>query len=172
MLKAAQLGLYLSDCHFFNFGLLVTNNATEHHVVIIDAGSRGIEEREWSKGEVKNKVMKRFWDHCSEELATSPEIQQIWQKYQTLEPCLQDATELWNTYPWIGRPGKSSAAIAQEMSERDAFERAMAQTTSAFKIIAIVGRWTAAEEWNNAYAFVSYRAASTTKDLSAEEEKS
>ena len=45
----------------------------------------------------------------------------------------------------------------------------MAQATSAFKIIAIVGRWTAAEEWNNAYAFVSYRAASTTKDLSAQE---
>ena len=42
MLKAAQLGLYLSDNNFFNFGLLVTEDATEHHVVIIDAGSMGI----------------------------------------------------------------------------------------------------------------------------------
>ena len=123
---------------------------TEHHVVIIDAGSRGIEEREWPKGEVKIKVMKKFWDRCSEELATSPEIKQIWRKYDTLEPCLQEATELWKTWPWIGRLGKSSAAIAQAMSDRDASQRAMAQATSAFKIIAIVGRWTAAEEWNNA----------------------
>ena len=114
--------------------------------------------------------MKKFWEHCSEELATSPEIKQIWQKYDTLEPCLQEATDLWNKWPWIGRPGTSSDAIAQAMSDRDASERAMAQTTSAFKIIAIVGRWTAAEEWNNVYAFVSYRAANTTKDLSAEEE--
>ena len=172
MLKAAQLGLYLSDCHFYNFGLLVTNNAKEHHVVIIDAGSRGIDERRWPKAEVKKKVMKKFWEHCSKELAASPEIQQIWRKYDTLEPCLQEAEHLWKNWPWIARPGLTSAAIAQAMSNRDASERAMAQTTSAFKIIAIVGRWTGAEEWNNAYAFVSYRAASITKDLSAEEEKS
>ena len=66
MLKAAQLGLYLSDCHFFNFGLLVTNNATEHHVVIIDAGSRGIgSEAPWNKSQVNNRVMKKFWKACA-----------------------------------------------------------------------------------------------------------
>ena len=42
MLRAAQLGLYLSDCHFFNFGLRVTEDSREHAVIIIDAGSRGI----------------------------------------------------------------------------------------------------------------------------------
>ena len=41
ILKAALHGLYLSDCHFFNFGVQLTENATEHRVVIIDAGSRG-----------------------------------------------------------------------------------------------------------------------------------
>ena len=43
MLRAARLGLYLSDCHFFNFGVQLSGNATEHRVVIIDAGSRGIQ---------------------------------------------------------------------------------------------------------------------------------
>ena len=42
ILKAAMHGLYLSDCRFFNFGVQLTENATEHLVVIIDAGSRGI----------------------------------------------------------------------------------------------------------------------------------
>ena len=172
MLKAAELGLYLSDCHFFNFGLLVNNDATEHHVVIIDAGSRGIGRgTPWTKGKITKTVMNKFWKHCSEESATSPEIKAIWNKYDTLEPCLHDATDLWKKWPWIGHPGKSSQAIAQGMSDRDASERAMAQATSAFKIIAIVGRWTAAEEWNSAYAFVSYRAASTTKELSTEEDE-
>ena len=42
ILRAAMHGLYLSDCHFYNFDILLTENATEHLVVIIDAGSRGI----------------------------------------------------------------------------------------------------------------------------------
>ena len=41
ILRAAQHGLLLSDCNFFNLGVPLTENATEHVVVIIDAGSRG-----------------------------------------------------------------------------------------------------------------------------------
>ena len=180
MLRAAQLRLYLSDCHFFHFGLRVTHDPREHAVVIIDAGSRGIGRgTQWKKSQVTKTVMKKFWAHCREESATNDEIIAIWHKYHILEPCLQEATDLWETWPYltkstfyVGRRDNSSYARWQAMSDRDASERSMAQATSAFKIIAIVGRWTAAEEWNNAYAFVSYRAASTTKDLSAEEEKS
>ena len=180
ILRAAEQGLYASDCHFFNFGLVVTEDATQHAVRIIDAGSRGIERGEpWTKKEVTTKVMRKFWAHCREESATNREIEYIWSKHKTLELCLQEATDLWETWPYltkstfyVGRRDNSSYAMWQAMSDRDASERSMAQATSAFKIVAIVGRWTAAEEWNNAYAFVSYRAASTTKDLSAEEEKS
>ena len=35
-------GLLLSDCHFFQFGVRITDNDAEHEVVIIDAGSRGV----------------------------------------------------------------------------------------------------------------------------------
>ena len=42
IVRAANHGLYLSDCRFFNFGVLLTESATEHLVVIIDAGSSGI----------------------------------------------------------------------------------------------------------------------------------
>ena len=34
LLRAARRGLYLSDCHFFNFGALLTDSATEHVVGI------------------------------------------------------------------------------------------------------------------------------------------
>ena len=42
-LLAAQRNLYLSDNHFFNFGVEITDDATEHNVVIIDVGSRGLD---------------------------------------------------------------------------------------------------------------------------------
>ena len=52
ILKAAMHGLYLSDCRFFNFGVQLTENATEHLVVIIDAGSRGINRgAQWQKSQ-------------------------------------------------------------------------------------------------------------------------
>ena len=40
--KNAMCGLLISDCHFFNFGIRITDSDTEHEVVIIDAGSRGL----------------------------------------------------------------------------------------------------------------------------------
>ena len=50
LLKAAHFGLYLSDCQFLDFGPLVTENDTEHSIVIIDAGSRGIcLDKHWKK---------------------------------------------------------------------------------------------------------------------------
>ena len=177
MLRAAQLRLYLSDCHFFNFGLRVTQDAREHAVVIIDAGSRGIGSGpRWEKSEVTNKVMKKFWTACKKESATNPEIEHMYSRHHTLESCLKEATNMWELWPYVTKSSfwpsdRSSYAIGQAMSHRDASERSMAQGTSAFKIVAIVGRLTAAEEWNNAYAFVCYRAASTTKELSAQEDK-
>ena len=177
MLRAAQLRLYLSDCHFFNFGLRVTHDPREHAVVIIDAGSKGIsDEPPWRKSDVNGNVMRKFWAHCREESATNDEIIAIWHKYHILEPCLQEAIELWNTWPYltkssfhVGVHDRSSYAIWQAMSDRDASERSTAQASSAFKIVAIVGRWAAGEEWNNAAALVSYKAARTTEELSAEE---
>ena len=42
ILRAALHGLYLSDCHFFNFGVQLNENATELLVVIIDAAAASI----------------------------------------------------------------------------------------------------------------------------------
>ena len=176
MLRAAQGGLYLSDCNFFNFGVRVTHDTTKHDVVIIDGGSRGIEKEPWMKSRVNTTVMKNFWAHCTKESATNNEIIDIWQKHHTVESCLEEAMELWRRWPYLTKssfyPGdhdKSSYAIWQAMSHKNASERSSAQASSAFKIVAIVGRWAAGEEWSNASALVSYNAARTTAELSAEE---
>ena len=103
----------MSDCHFFNFGLLVTNDATEHHVVIIDAGSKGIRRgTPWKKSEVNTTVMKKFWKHCIKEEATSPESEQIWQKPgNTVEACLQEATDLWKNGRGSGVPAQAPTQL-------------------------------------------------------------
>ena len=167
----------MSDCHFFYFGLRLTHDATEHDVVIIDAGSRDIEcELPWMKSHVNKTIMKNFWAHCTQESATNDDIIAIWHKYHTVEPCLEEAMELWRRWPYltkssfyVGDHDRSSYAIWQAMSDKNASERSSAQASSAFKIVAIVGRWAAGEEWNNAAALVSYKAARTTEELSAEE---
>ena len=177
MLRAAELKLYMSDCHFFNFGLRVTEDRTKHVVVIIDAGSRGIsDEPPWSKGKVNNKVMGRFWAHCTKESAMNHAIRTIWHDHNTLKPCLEEALEMWNSWPfltkssiYVGWVDRSSYAIWEAMNHRDACERTTAQASSAFRIVEIVGRWAAGEEWNNAAALVSYKAARTTEELSTEE---
>ncbi len=77
MLRASRSGLYLSDCHFFNFGVKLSENATEHLVVIIDAGSRGIHPGErWLKSTITQKCMSKFWQHCSAENALNEELKE------------------------------------------------------------------------------------------------
>ena len=76
LLKAAMQGYYLSDCHFYNFGVMLTENDTEHRVVIIDAGSRSgaalsfreYETYEPNKGDINIQVMKKFYKACEEEV--------------------------------------------------------------------------------------------------------
>ena len=145
----------MSDCRFFNFGLVVTEDATQHAVRIIDAGSRGIERGEpWTKKEVTTKVMRKFWAHCREESATHHEIEQIYNRHHTLGPCLEEARNLWGIWPYVTRSARSSFTIWEAMRHREAAYRAIVNASSAFKIVRIVGRWTAAEKWDNAHAFV------------------
>ena len=75
LLNAAMQGYYLSDCHFYNFGVMLTENDTEHRVVIIDAGSRSgaalsfreYQTYELNKGYINIQVMKKFYKACEEE---------------------------------------------------------------------------------------------------------
>ena len=42
--RAALCRIHVSDCHYFNFGVRISHDATEHEVLIIDAGSRDLAE--------------------------------------------------------------------------------------------------------------------------------
>ena len=70
LLKAAEHGLYLSDCNWYNLGVQLSDDAEDHTVLIIDAGSRKIDsELQWTKGKINDTIMHKFWKACAAEEA-------------------------------------------------------------------------------------------------------
>ena len=159
ILKAALRGLYLSDCHFFNFGVELTETATEHRVVIIDAGSRGIcRDDKQKKSWINTAVMHKFWRCCAEESSMDIKIKQLWQHSHDIEDCLQKATKAWRPWPFLTTSDDSTCAMWQAMIAKYYFRRSVAHATSAYKIMELVGRFTAEDQWSAACALACYRA--------------
>jgi hypothetical protein len=126
ILRAALHGLYLSDCHFFNFGVQLNESATEHVVVIIDAGSRGIHrDAKWKKSEINTKIMHKFWKACAKEAATNADLKNLWMygNADSIATCLKIASEAWQTSPFLTKSQASSCAMWQAMTAKDSFRR-------------------------------------------------
>ena len=85
LLECITIGLQISDTHFFNFGVRIFPDcATQHVVVLIDAGSRGWHPGApiWSKGEVNVKTMKIFWNQAEKHDALDPDLQDLWRQHR------------------------------------------------------------------------------------------
>ena len=159
------------DCHFSNFGIKLTDNATDHVVVIIDAGSRGIHPDEiWQKSKVNTSCMKKFWRACLTESATNEEIEKKWQYSDTLDACLLWAEQTWLEHPMITNSAMSIAAARIKQVATERFQRKEAQSTSGYKIMEIVGRFAGENHWDASFALTCYRAArNLDDDLTPEE---
>jgi hypothetical protein len=171
MLRAAHHGFYLSDCHFFNFGVIIdatenatehlvaTENATEHLVVIIDAGSRGIDrETLWAKRDINQKVMHKFWKACDEVSASCDKLQAMWKDSYNVEQCLQRASSEWQKWPFLTDVQERTSAILEAMFAKDRFRRSTAHSKSSYKMMELVGRFTAPDQWSSACFWECYRA--------------
>ena len=159
LLECITIGLQISDTHFFNFGVrFFSDFATEHVVVLIDAGSRGWhpDSPRWSKGEVNQKTMKKFWENAAKHNALDPDLQQLWRDNYEVDSALAAAKAKWvrcsmltdRPVPWqllLDSLGDAAEEEAQEM-----------KSTSAYKIIHFV----ASHHWNPTATFhtVCYRA--------------
>ena len=140
----------------------MTENATEHLAVIIDAGSRGIHpDIQWKKSEINTKVMQKFWKACAKESATNAEIVNILQySYNTnTEACLKKATDAWLSYPFLSKTRQSICTWQQAMLATASYRRSAAHATSAYKIMELVGRFIAPDQWDAAFASACYRTA-------------
>ena len=174
ILRAALHGLILSDCHFYNFGVCLTEIATEHLVVIIDAGSKGISETQWTKKEVNLKVMHKFWKACDEVSVDCSWLQDLWRYSDVnndINSILERATSEWQSWPYLTNQVENTSAILQAMSAKDAFRRSSAHSKSAYKMMELVGRFTAEDQWSSACFWECYRASEKlqSEELHSEE---
>ena len=156
VLRAAMLGLRLSDSAFFNFGVRCSDSV----VVIIDAGSWGIDRnQQWSKGDVNLMIMRQFWKNADKAKAANPELRQLWEDHWQLKPCLYDALALWARQPHLQHATQSmqdTAALLAVNEERAFIE---SQDTGACKLVALVGRHQCNGEWNFVHTRALWRAA-------------
>ena len=139
MLRAAEHGLYLSACDFFNFGVKMTNDATEHIVVIIDAGGRGLDCRRWTKGEVNKRFMARFWQWAAQECALDTELQCQWRRFANLEECLRWAENKWQRNPILTTKPVATNVLQQRFTatEQDNIKRTT--QSNQYKILRMIG---------------------------------
>ena len=145
MARAALCRLLLSDCHYYNFGVRITPSATEHEVVIIDVGSKGIAESVPSKGQV-NQSMHKLWTWSQKELQGCPKTtRDLWHARETLE----DVTKLLDA-EWKSLPHLTATKMATTQIDRDIIVkcyRALHEfnRTPQGKLIELIGR--SAVEW-------------------------
>ena len=135
----------------------MTENATEHLVVIIDAGSRGLQlGGGWKKSRVIELVMNKFWRWCAQECARNIEFENMRKKEyaDSMQECLEAATEAWRSSPFLTEAQESTCALWQAMIAKTSFPRSVAHTKSAYKIMELVGRFTAEDQWSAACALV------------------
>ena len=142
VLKAAQHGFYVSDTHFFNFGVKLAGFATEHSVVIIDAGSRGWhpEQARWAKALVNKTIMHRFWDHALEHGADISQIKEVWQRAYECAPCLQWAQNKWDAWPWLTTHDCSDTSLRASCLATEQHEIGQMQQTAAYKLLRLIAR--------------------------------
>ena len=159
MLRATVGKLYISDCGFQNLGLVVDDNATEHSIVVIDAGHNEFKTVAWSKSEVNFKVMKKFWNHCEKQGAEIPELKRHWQQCHDLSDVLKRAKTEWQHIgAKVTEQPRQSDTIAAAMSNRDEQVLVIAKETPAYKIIKAVGQAVAGFVWSDDCAAQCYRA--------------
>jgi len=142
VLKAAQHGFYVSDTHFFNFGFKLAGFATEHSVVIIDAGSRGWhpERARWAKAVVNRTIMHRFWNHAVEHGADISQIKEVWQRAYECAPCLQWAQNKWDAWPWLTTHDCSDTSLRASCLATEQHEIGQMQQTAAYKLLRLIAR--------------------------------
>ena len=147
LLRAAASQLYITDCGFQNFGLVV-NDATEHSIVVIDAGYQPFKKQAWSKKEVNWKVMRKFWKFCEKESGVIPELQTHWRGCPTVSEALPRAKQEWQKIGQsVSRMSIQANAIAAAITSREEQVLALAKQTPAYKIISAVGRAVAKFYW-------------------------
>ena len=114
-----------------NCGVKITSVATEHTVVIIDAGSRGLDPDLWTKAQINGKIMKRFWQYVKKEGAPNIESETKWRESHCWRERLRWAKTKWQRSPILTTTPISTHDLRHQSSatEREDIEHIKATNT-------------------------------------------
>lgn len=157
IVKAASVGLLLSDCHFFNFGVLVSRNEKMHHVVIIDAGSRNISEIP-RKGAV-NDCLKSLWRWATQEIQAPYEaVRELWTECHSLDTAMQRIDAKWLEEPIVTVREMTTAEVDAELISKCSSALRAFMASPQEKVIALIGRSAYRGVWNEEMSASCFRA--------------
>ena len=158
ILQAANANLYMTDCTFENFGLMITHDAAHHAVVIIDVGSNAFESSGWSRVDIDIKIMHKFWAYCEAAGHDVSQLKTQWQSHATLEAALAEAQEQWRWTKTLTPEAIMSYTIALSLSRREQRFRHRARQSEVFQFVMSIGRAIEGEQWTNDCAIQCCRA--------------
>ena len=143
---AALCRIHLSDCHYYNLGVRIASGATEHEVVIIDPGSRGVADSVPTKSDV-SKSMRKLWQWSKEEIHAEPtSTQQLWTQHEhKLEEITRRLDSTWRSWPYLTTIKLPTSYIDEEITAK--CSRALREFTRSphGKVVELIGR--SSVEW-------------------------
>ena len=107
----------MAASHFVvNFGVRISPSPTEHEVVIIDSGSRGIDNSVPTKRSV-NQNMSKLWKWSQQEMQADPTwTRKLWANTEhTLEGGTRHLDIQWNSRPYLTEPKMLTTQIDSEI---------------------------------------------------------
>ena len=169
MAKAATVGLLLSDCHFFNFGVLVSKNKKEHEVVIIDAGSRGIGGVP-KKSQV-NECMRSLWQWAKGEIVAPVEVvRKLWTEPHDLVTAAERLDAQWHERPILTVTEMSTEEVEAELRCKCSKALQAYMATRQQKLIALIGASACQGGWNADMSARCFRAGRSVRASLNDEE--
>ena len=167
LLRAANAGLYMTECTFENFGLMITHDAVHHAVVIIDVGGNALESSGWSKVDIDMNIIHKFWVYCEAAGHDVSHLKTQWQSHATLEAALAHAQEQWQWTQTLTPQAITSYTIALSLSRREQRFRHRARQSEWFQCASLIGRAIAGEQWTNDCALQCCRASRASEGRNA-----
>ena len=138
--RLALAGLRLSDCGFFNFGVLV-DDADHHTVVCIDAGSYDLAEPgAIIKSTFNEQVAKKIWKKAKGYKVNIKRLQNLWWQQPLTDNCALKAaitvlqTE-WMKHPYVSTDKKVTLQLERDLNGEVLREKMNLMGSPAFKAI-------------------------------------
>ena len=165
--RCGLAGLRLSDCGFFNFGVLVDDKADAHTVLCIDAGSYGLADpypanASGVKRKFNEEVAKKIMKKAKTANVEVEQLHKVWCSEWQLEPAKQALEREWKKRPYVALEKTTTEQLERDLNGEVLREKTNLMGSAAFKVLNAIGRHFE-KEWTEPLALQWFEAAEKTR---------